>query len=371
MAEEQGSKTEPGTPQARRKARERGHVARSTELVSALLLGGMLLLLFGMQAHTSQGFTRLFVETIGKAEQHDISISGVMKFYQDQAIGLIAVLLPFLLGSIIIALVANWLQVGFLFTTKPLEPDPSKLSPVKGFQRMFSGRSVFELFKGLLKILLVGSVAVVILQRAAPEIMATLLMLPQDGLVVALSIALRLALYAAVLLLVLALLDYIYQRYEFEKSIRMSKQEIRQEFKNMEGDPQIKRRIRELGRKIVMNRMMQNLQTADAVITNPTHYAVALRYELDWPAPKVVAKGKDYNALRLIRAAEQLGLPVHQQPELARALYKTELDEFVPAALFRTVAQVLAHIAKSDAALRRKLRGVQHARFPQAERTTG
>jgi flagellar biosynthetic protein FlhB len=223
---------------------------------------------------------------------------------------------------------------------------------------------VFELGKGLLKLLLVGSVSWVILQRSAPALMAAMGMPAEAGVALALNTALRMALYAAALLLVLALLDYIYQRFEFEKSIRMTKQEIREEFKNQEGDPQIKRRIRDMGRKLVMNRMLQNLQTADAVITNPTHYAVALRYELDWPAPKVVAKGKDYSALRLIRAAEELGLPVYQQPELARALFKVEEEQYVPGTLFRTVAQVLAHLAKHDAALRRKLRGVREPGKP-------
>jgi flagellar biosynthetic protein FlhB len=336
------------------------------ELVSALLLGGMLLLLFGLQAATSRGFSALFVDTLGKADQIDLSMDGLPLLVKSQAWGMLELLLPFLLASVLIVLIANWLQVGFMFTSKPLEPDFSKLDPLKGFQRMFSGRGVFELAKGLLKIVLVGSVAWAILQRAAPGIMATMLMLPADAMHYVLSIALRLALTTAALLLVLALLDYVYQRFEFEKSIRMSKQEIREEFKNQDGDPQVKRRIKELGRRIVMNRMMQNLQTADAVITNPTHYAVALRYELDWPAPKVVAKGKDYSALRLIKAARELGLPVHQQPELARALFKTELDQFVPGALFRTVAQVLAHIARSDDALRRKLRGVRRGGQPAA-----
>jgi flagellar biosynthetic protein FlhB len=368
MADDQGSKTEPGTPRQRQRARERGHVPRSMELVSALLLGGMLLLLFGLQATTARGVGDLFRDTLGRAEQVDLSMDGLPLLIASQASGLLYLLLPFLIGSVLIVLIANWLQVGFLVTTKPLEPDFSKLDPAKGFQRMFSMRGVFELAKGLLKIALVGSVAWVILQRAAPGIMSTLLMLPADATHYALSVALRLALTAAALLLVLALIDYVYQRFEFEKSIRMSKQEIREEFKNMEGDPQIKRRIKELGRKIVMNRMMQNLQTADAVITNPTHYAVAVQYELDWPAPKVVAKGKDYSALRLIKAARELGLPVHQQPELARALYRTEVDQFVPGALFRIVAQVLAHIARSDDALRRKLRGIRSKPLPVGPR---
>jgi flagellar biosynthetic protein FlhB len=229
-------------------------------------------------------------------------------------------------------------------------------------------RGAFELGKGLLKIVLVGSVSWVILQHSAPGLINSLEMLPETGMALALNTALRLSLYAAALLLVLALLDYIYQRFEFEKSIRMTKQEVREEFKNQEGDPQIKRRIRDMGRRLVMNRMLQNLKTADAVITNPTHFAVALRYELDWPAPKVVAKGQDYSALRLIRAAEELGLPVYQQPELARALYKVDVEQFVPAALFRTVAQVLAHLARHDAALKRKLRGVRRGAAPAPSR---
>jgi flagellar biosynthetic protein FlhB len=220
-------------------------------------------------------------------------------------------------------------------------------------------RSMVEFVKNLLKLIVVATVGFSIIYRAAPGMLASIAMQPEEGVRLATVTAMRIALFTCALLLVLAILDYIYQKLEFEKSIRMSKQEIKEEYRNMEGDPQIKRRIREMGRKIVMSRMFEALKTADAVITNPTHFAIALRYELEWPAPKVVAKGRDYMAQRIIRYAEELELPVYQQPSLARALYEVELDDFVPAALFKAVARVIAHLSRHDARLRRKLRGLK------------
>jgi flagellar biosynthesis protein FlhB len=252
-----------------------------------------------------------------------------------------------------------------VFSVQPLNPDLNKINPGKGFSRMFSMHALVDLLKNLLKLAIVAVVAFSILYRSSPGILGSIAMTPEAGVTYAISVAYRIAMYCCALLLVLAILDYLYQKFEFEKSIRMSKQEVKDEYKNMEGDPQIKRRIREMGRRLIMSRMFDALKTADAVITNPTHFAIAVRYELDWPAPKVVAKGKDYMALRIIRYAEELALPVYQQPSLARALFEVALDDFVPAALFKAVARVIAHLSKHDSRLRRKLRGLKPSGAPR------
>lgn len=356
---DQGSKTEPGTPRQRRRARERGQVPRSVELVSVFMLFAGLLLLFVLEKYTGGHLVAFFHDTVGQAGDLEVSEGNLPMITMLIVRSLAMLLIPWLLSTVVIALMMNFLQVGVMFTTKPLSPDLGKINPLKGFQRLFSMRSLVELVKNLLKLALVGFVAGSIIVRAAPALLSIIEMTPFSGIDLASAYGLKIVLFSCALLLVLAILDYIYQKFEFEKSIKMSKQEIKDEYKNMEGDPQIKRRIREMGRQIAMSRLMEKVMQSDAVITNPTHYAVAIQYELDWPAPQVVAKGADYLAHRIIRLAEDNHIPVYQQPELARALYKVEPGNYVPATLFKTVAKVLAHLSRYDQRLRSKLRGIK------------
>lgn len=356
---DQGSKTEPATPRQRQKAREKGQVARSVELVSAVMLFCMFLLLFQLTDRNAALFTALFRDTAGSAWQYEVTPEYFPTLIADMVLALFRILTPFLLASVIIVLFLNFMQVGIVFSAQPLNPDINRLNPIKGFQKIFSMKALVDFIKNMLKLLIVGVVGFSILHTAAPVLRTAISMAPLTAIDYALSVGFRIGIVSTMLLLVLGILDYVYQRFEHEKSIKMSKQEIKDEYKNSEGDPQIKRRIRDMGRQFIMSRMMESLQQADAVITNPTHYAVAVQYELEWPAPKVVAKGKDYAAKRLIRAAEELGLPVYEQPQLARALYQVDADDFVPAALFKTVAKVLAHLSRFDQRLRLKLRGVK------------
>lgn len=329
------------------------------ELVSTALLFTVLLLLFKLQAHTGGQLTGYFRDTAGQADMIDISFATLPQFIRGQMLAVFGLLAPYLIFSLLAVLLVNFVQVGLVFSAQPLNPDLNKINPGRGFTRMFSMHALVDLVKNLLKLVIVAVVAFSILYRSSPALLASIAMPPEGGIAYAVAVAWRIAMYCCALLLVLAILDYMYQRFEFEKSIRMSKQEVKDEYKNMEGDPQVKRRIREMGRRLIMSRMFDQLQTADAVITNPTHFAVAVRYELDWPAPKVVAKGKDYLALRIIRYAEAQGIPVYEQPLLARELYKTDLDTFVPATLFKAVARVMAHLSRHDDRLRRKLRGLK------------
>ncbi len=356
---DQGSKTEPATPRQRQKAREKGQVARSVELVSAVMLFFMFMLLFKLSDRNAGLFMTLFQDTAGNAWQYEVTPEYFPTMIADIVLAMFRILTPFLLASVIIVLFMNFLQVGMVFSATPLNPDINRLNPIKGFQKIFSMKALVDFIKNLLKLVIVGVVGFSILYGAAPVLRTAISMAPQSAINYALSVGFKIGITATVLLLVLGILDYVYQVFEHEKSIKMSKQEIRDEYKNLEGDPQIKRRIRDMGRQFAMSRMMESLQQADAVITNPTHFAVAVQYELEWPAPKVVAKGADYAAKRLIKAAEELGLPIYEQPQLARELFKVEADDFVPAALFKTVAKVLAHLSRFDQRLRLKLRGVK------------
>lgn len=356
---EQGEKTEAATPRARQKARERGQVAKSTELVSAILLFGMFLLLFNRNHGLAAQFSAYFQDTAGKAHLTDLSADGLPLLIKDNVLRFLLLLWPYLLGSMLLALMASFVQVGLVFSTQPLNPQFGKLNPLKGFSRIFSMKAIVDFVKNILKLAAVGFVAFSVMYGAYPNILVSVDRQPFDSVAVATAIGFKIGMLCCGMLLVIALLDYIYQRFEHDKSIKMSKQEVKEEYKSMEGDPQIKRRIREMGRQYATSSMHDQVRKADAVITNPTHYAVAVCYELDWPAPKVVAKGVDYAALRIIRYAEELEIPVYQQPELARALYPVELEQYVPQNLFRTVARVLAHLARYDGRLKRKLSGGQ------------
>ena len=370
MSNDQGSKTEPATPRKRKQARDRGQVARSVELVSVFMIFAGLMMIFLLQNYTGSNVVGFFHDMVGQAGTFEVSAQNMDTITRMTLRVLAYLLVPWLLGAVVVTLLINWMQVGIMFSTQPLNPELSKLNPIKGFERIFSMRGLVELVKNLLKLALVGVVAGgIIINQAGPALVNGILMAPFDGIDLASMFGMRIVIFACALLLILAILDYIYQKFEFEKQIKMSKQEIKDEYKNMEGDPQIKRRIREMGREIAMSRMMEKVMDADAVITNPTHFAVAVQYELDWPAPKVVAKGADYSAKRIIRYAEDNSIPVYQQPELARALYKTELDEFIPGNLFKAVAKVLAHLSRYDKRLKSKLRGVRPSERKAAQGT--
>ncbi len=242
----------------------------------------------------------------------------------------------------------NYIQIGFLFTGQPLAPKFSKLNPIEGAKRLFSLKSVVEFLKSLLKILIIGGVVYLTLWGERTNITTISKMPLADVLSYTGGLTLELGLKIGMILLVLAILDYFYQRYEFEKSLRMSKQDIKDEHKKSEGDPLIKRKIREKQMRMAIQRMMQEIPKADVVITNPTHYAVALQYDTGrMEAPTVLAKGRDYVALKIKEAAGKHGIVIMENRPLARALYdQVEIGQTIPAELFQAVAEVLAYVYK-------------------------
>jgi flagellar biosynthetic protein FlhB len=229
-----------------------------------------------------------------------------------------------------------------------------KINPIQGAKKMFSLRSLIELVKSLLKIAIISTAAFGVLWQGKDE----LFLLSQKSIGHSLSflanMTFRVGLTAAILLLCLAILDYMYQKYEFEKNIRMSKQDIRDEFKKTEGDPLIKSRIKERQRQLGMNRMIQELPKADVLITNPTHYAIALRYDPEtMGAPMVIAMGKDHLALKIKEKAKELDIVTMENKPLARALYhQVEIGDYVPDDLFQAVAEVLAYVYRLKGKIR-------------------
>jgi flagellar biosynthetic protein FlhB len=237
-------------------------------------------------------------------------------------------------------------QVGFQFTTEPLLFKPGKLNPIKGFKRMFSSKSLFNLLKSCVKVLIVGFIAYSFINGKLGELTvllgANVKMIERRGFEMLFDLAFRIC--AAIL--GLAVVDYFWQWRQYEKELKMTKQEVKEEYKQMEGDPKIKAKIKEKQRKISMQRMMSDVPKADVVITNPTHYAVAVRYDLSVAdAPVVLAKGRGYVALRIRKLAEAGKVPVVENKPLARALFDTVgVGEIIPVELYRAVAEVLAFV---------------------------
>lgn len=342
-------RTEPATGKKKEDARRKGSVAKSVELNSSfILIFGLMLLYFGGPTMASRiatfsrdMFSHSAQVSISPAEVHQIVLQGV--------VFLAATVLPLLIGLMLVGLVSSYAQVGVLFSLEPLEIKLNKLNPLTGIKKVFgSRRSMMELLKNLLKVCVVAFVAYL----SVASVMAESLVLMEHGveeiLVFMVSASLGVGWKVGLAFLVLAVLDYFFQRYEYERELRMTKQEVKEEMKSMEGDPLIKGRIRKIQKQIAYRRMMHDVPKADVVIANPTHVAVALQYDgKKMSAPIVVAKGAEYLAQRIKQIAQECGVPIVEDKSLARAIYQAvDVGEQIPEKLFQAVAQVLAYIYK-------------------------
>lgn len=342
-ADDAGERTEQPTPRRRQEAREQGNVPKSADLTAAVSLLAALVLLnwFGTRA-----FGQLLDLVREYVDVSHLAPGGVQSWLWRAAYALLLVAGPFL-GVLLLATAgAGFIQTGAAVTVSLLRPKLDKLNPVQGFQNLFSFQAVRQLGTAALKMLFVGGVAWWYVSRQIAPVLAVgqfelSAILPHAaGLVY--SLGLRLAL----VLLLLGLVDYFIQWRTVEKSLRMSKEEIREEMKRMEGDPHIKARRRQIQQKLMLQRIRRDVPRADVIVTNPTEFAVALRYrEGETGAPVVVAKGKDFLALQIRLVAQQHGVPIVQKPPLARALYAAvEVGQEIPPAYYRAVAELLAYV---------------------------
>jgi len=348
------SKTEDPTSKRLQEARDKGQVVTSREVGNALtiLAGAVALLAMGGNVASQLMITmRAFVE-----RPHDMPLGDEEAFSLFWAVttevGL--AVLPILGLMLIVAIGSPLAQHGWVISAESLKPKWSKISPAAGFKRLFSMRGVVELVKSLIKMGIVGTVAVL---AVAPSLAGLEQWVGQDGediLSTAMAISARLLVGVAAAMILIAILDFGYQFWEHHKSMRMTKQEVRDEGKQQEGDPHVKSKIRALRVQRARRRMMAAVPSADVVVTNPTHYAVALRYDQDrMSAPRVVAKGVDQVALRIRQVAEEHGVPLVENPPLARALFAgVELDQEIPEDHYRTVAQVISYVMKLKATRR-------------------
>ncbi|MDK2822094.1 MAG: flagellar biosynthesis protein FlhB [Clostridia bacterium] len=341
-----GEKTEKATPKRRQEARKKGQVLKSTEVNSVIILSAafmLLKLLLPVMLQQIETFiynlwTTTLIDNITIVSITPILISLIFLFFK--------LLLPFLLIIMVAGVMANLVQVGFLFTTETLQLKLSRLNPVEGFKRIFSKKAIAELLKSLGKIGLIGYIAYINIKNKVNSF-PYLMDMELKAIIGFIGDILFTILWKVTLVLAfLALLDYLYQKYEYETNLKMSKQEIKDEYKNIEGDPQIKGKIKEKQRQMALNRMMQEVPKADVVITNPTHFAVALKYDAkNMDAPIVIAKGQDLVALRIKDIAQKTGVITVENKPLAQVLFhNVDINEQIPEDLFQAVAEILAFV---------------------------
>lgn len=347
MAEQdRDSKTEEPTPRRLEKAREEGQVARSTELTSsAIILTGVLI--GGRRAPEAiDGLRRIMAETLSSVSANDITPSQVADTLRGTGDAILEVAGPFAAAVAIAALVATVGQVGFGFYPDKLAIKLEKLDPIKGLGRIFSRKGAAELVKSVLKIGLSTWVAWQVVDSLRAELPALGLQGPRRILDVAGADVAEMILWVAGILGVLAVFDYLWQRHEQHQELKMTKEEVKDEAKQAEGDPKMRARFKKAQQEFSKNRMIAEVRTADVVVTNPIHFAVALRYAPDeMGAPTVVAKGAGDLAARIKEAARKSGVPILERRSLARSLFRSvEVGEEIPAALYRAVAEILAYI---------------------------
>lgn len=344
MAEERNEdRTEPATPRRRQEARERGHVARSGDLSAAVVLLAGVLALTLMGSTFVGGLATAVRTVLGGLAGFDGDAATLSTRFGAVALSGLTGMAPFLIAVLVAAVAANLVQVGFLFTGGQMAPSMERLDPVRGFGRIFSLRALARLFAGFLKVAAVGGVVALTIwgerQRLAGLAAADFPGAVGYGSGLVMTVSLR----AALALLVLGLLEFAYQRWQYERDLRMSRHEVREELRRFEGDPRIRERRRAVQRQVALQGMIRQVPSAAVVITNPTHVAVAVRYERTMDAPTVVAKGAERLARRIRETAMEHDVPLVERPELARALYRgVEVGRAIPADLYQGVAEVLA-----------------------------
>ena len=347
-----GEKTEEPTAKKLSDARKEGQVAKSKEIANATgLIVLFLILKFGL-GYLGENFLSVFSFTYNrmgeviKMPNGFISAEVFYTLIRSVMLKILLIIAPFLVLGFIVAFVSDLVQVKWKPTAKPMQPKFSKMNPVNGFKRMFSAQSLMELLKSFLKIGLIAWVAYSTFKDNADIIYLLFNMPLWQGIAAAGKLAIDFGLKVSFIYIVIAALDFAYQKHKFHEDQKMTKQEVKDEYKQAEGDPQVKGKIRAKMQEASRRRMMQQLPEADVVITNPTHFAVAIKYDTEIaPAPIVVAKGEDYLAQKIKEKAKEYHIEIVENKPLARMLYhNVELGEQVPQELYQAVAEVLAMV---------------------------
>ncbi len=347
-----GEKTEEPTGKKLSDARKEGQVAKSKEIANAF---GMLALFLILKVYVGSigtsfinGFRFVYgqMPDVIKMYNGDLPTASMMVLIRSMMVRLLIIIAPVLLIGVAVAVICDLVQVKWKPTTKPLQPKFSKLSPVKGFGRIFSPNSLMELVKSVLKLAVIGYVVYSYVQDRVGQIFILYNITLNQAIGLIGEIVIDLGIRIAAVYMIIAFLDLFYQRWKFRQDMKMTKQEVKDEYKNAEGDPQIKAKQKQRMREASMRRMMQQLPEADVVITNPTHYAVAVKYDPEkYDAPYVLAKGENYLAQRIKDVAKENDIEIVENKPLARMLYaNVEVGELIPPELYQAVAEVLAFV---------------------------
>jgi flagellar biosynthetic protein FlhB len=344
--EDQQDKTEPATSKRLEDARESGKVAKSQEVGSVAILMGSVLIMYFTASYMLEDAKNMMTGFFQSLHQVEADLPSIVSLFHATVWQIFFILGPFFLAALIVAVAANVAQVGIRISPKALKPKFSSINPAQGFKRIFSSHGLVELVKSLVKISVVGWVGWWTIKEEYPNTLPLVDQSIQDILTYWGWVAFKLFLRAGLAWVLLAILDFSYRKWKFAKDMRMTKQQVKDETKQREGDPFVKGRIRGIQRERARQRMMAAVPEADVVITNPTHYAVALVYRPnEMGAPKVVAKGADYLAQQIQVVAREHDVPILQNQVLARSLYSSvEVDQYVPIELYKAVAEVLAYV---------------------------
>ena len=344
------SKTEKASPKKRKDERKKGHVAVSKDVVMiATLLGTFVMLkaLFPLMYRTMRDY---MIKYVSLAPVADTMSDYTTSIFWDMVIANAKAAIPIILVSTTLAVIGTGIQTGFLFTKSNLAPKFDKLNPIKGIKNILSLKSLVELIKNLIKIIILSVILYQIIKGDLRAVARTIDMNVMDSAVYVLNSIMDMVMKVSIVFLAIAGFDYFYQWWDYERQIKMSKQEMKEEYKQTEGNPEIKGRIRNLQRERARSRMMQSVPTADVIIRNPTHFAVALRYDIEKDnAPVLLAKGQDELALRIVAIGEEHGIYVLENKPLARGIFaSTKVGEPIPPEYYGMVAEILVYVYRMN-----------------------
>lgn len=347
-----GEKTEPATAKKLREAREDGKVAKSKELTAAFDLIVLFLVLKIFVSFVAEqligGIQYAFVTLPDFVYNNakDVSSQAINAYMSNMIVRVIITCVPFFIFGLVITIVISVFQVGWKVTGKPLKPKGDKFNPISGFKRIFSKDSIFELLKSIMKIVLISYVAYVSIRDEADNLFILYEIPLLQAIVLCGTIVIDAGLKISIVYLALGLADYIYQKWRFNEDMKMTKQEVKDEYKDTEGNPEIKGRQRQRMREASRRRMMQDVPKADVIITNPTHLAIAIKYDAEVSrAPIVLAKGEDYLAMKIREKAKEHHIEIVENKPLARMLYaNVDVGQEIPPELYQAVAEVLAMV---------------------------
>ncbi len=349
---EGGEKTEPATAKKLKEARDEGQVAKSKELSAAVDLIALFLVLKAFISYIGENFLSMFsviyhkIPDIINDSAGGMSIFSATTVINNVMLVILKIVAPIFIIGIMCCILINIFQVGWKVTTKPMKPKASKINPLSGFKRVFSKDSLFELLKSIVKIALIAYVAYTSIKDHQNELFLLYDIPLMQVIILVGTIVIDAGFQISLVYLVVGIVDWLYQKHKFKEDMKMTKQEVKDEYKNTEGNPEIKGRQRSKMREASQRRMMQNLPTADVVITNPTHLSVAIKYDAEKnSAPIVIAKGEDYLAMKIREIAKENNIEIVENKPLARMLYaNVDVGAEVPPELYQAVAEVLAFV---------------------------